>query len=113
MKVYAKNIGNTVFFLVVCTLIATIAAVSHQAMEIRNDPANKPTAEANLRNWARSMSLEVQGGTCVYSDSDGDGYVSCTAAKVGGELIDLECSYDRGGGCKLAEKKVIEMEQGY
>lgn len=66
-------------------------------------------AESELREYLAKMYADKQvlGQDCVGRDTDGDGYVSCTArvrgrdAKAGEETLALECASEvMNSGCK-------------
>ena len=40
---------------------------------------SKEKARANMTAFANEMGWKLVGGTCAGTDSDGDGYISCTA----------------------------------
>lgn len=53
---------------------------------------NAPTAETELRTWARKLGIEVKGATCNTVDSDGDSYVSCSYTDEHGTRYQVECA---------------------
>jgi hypothetical protein len=66
------------------------------------------TGERNARQFAAKMGWTVDGVACSGSDSDGDGYTSCTLRAGGAEHAVL-CGYDKllaplgqNTECKLA-----------
>jgi len=65
-------------------------------------PKQKATAEAEARNWAKGLGLKLLGVECANVDSDGDGYVSCTANVEGQGVVPIECrgAYSVGHGCR-------------
>lgn len=65
------------------------------------------SAERNAATWATKMGISIKGASCSGSDSDNDGYVSCTLALGGlNETKIIECGYDRklgfGDSCGYA-----------
>jgi hypothetical protein len=42
---------------------------------------------------------------CSGIDSDNDGYVSCSTKSNTNTIIEIECSYTKGGGCKIKQQK--------
>lgn len=69
---------------------------------------SKKAATVNMDNYIHEMGWQKVGGSCAGSDSDGDGYISCTARvrdKDGPEHQEvLECGSGEIGrlteGCK-------------
>lgn len=80
---------------------------------VQDTAAVERSADRNAKAWCGQMGLECSGVSCSGRDSDGDGYVSCSAA-VAGDVKAIECGYDMvvvpvGGqntGCKVAQPKV-------
>ena len=72
-------------------------------------------AKKAAREWAANVG-EVRSVTCTGSDSDGDGYISCTAFFVDPSIkpIRLDCGAERfcvancARGCKEAEAVKIQ-----
>lgn len=67
--------------------------------------ADGPEATNNARQFVRStLGWEGARVTCQDYDSDGDGYVSCTAVSKVGEREALECTgaWSWNDGCRLA-----------
>lgn len=52
---------------------------------------NKDAAEKNAKKWASDVGLDVSKIVCGSSDTDGDGYVSCTF-HVGEDIRTFECA---------------------
>lgn len=79
-----------------CTCAANITGENHDK------------ATAGARAWAKEMGLDVGGVSCANSDTDGDGYVSCTvsAKKPDGsvQIVPVECAaaYTFNTGCRAA-----------
>lgn len=56
------------------------------------------------REYADGLGLQMSGVSCVRSDTDGDGYVSCTLAMPDGKLQPLECvgsPFTWNRGCRV------------
>lgn len=56
------------------------------------------------REYADGLGLRMSGVSCVRSDTDGDGYVSCTLALPDGKLQPLECvgtPFTWNRGCRV------------
>ncbi len=77
--------------------------------------ARMASAERNARVHAEKMGWVVQGASCSGSDSDQDGYVSCTVSKKEGDSHAVECGYDeafaplgQNTGCKDARPLSIQ-----
>jgi hypothetical protein len=62
---------------------------------------------AQLTSYAASADMKAI--SCTGQDSDGDGYISCTAKQNNdtGSIVALECGYGWNTGCKLAQAKNI------
>lgn len=64
-----------------------------------------PSAHAAAGMWAQEMGYKVQNVSCASTDSDGNGYVSCTLKTAGDQstLISLECAsgWAFTEGCRL------------
>ena len=54
--------------------------------------ANKDKAEAEAREFAESLGMDLKGVQCNKHDTDGDGYVSCTFNLGGGHVQTFECA---------------------
>lgn len=72
------------------------------------------SAERNAKDFADNMGIEYRGLSCSGSDSDADGYVSCTFNLRNGQIQSFECGYDQPGallgqntGCKERMLKVV------
>ena len=66
-------------------------------------------AERNARAHAAKMGWQITGVACSGSDSDQDGYVSCTLGYPNGHSNAIQCGYDQpvallgqNTGCKEA-----------
>lgn len=76
------------------------------------------SAERNARLFSSEMGLELKGVSCSGSDTDVDGYVSCTLNETSGQRTAIECGYDQSlqidrftnTACKMA-RPVTVMEQ--
>ena len=63
-------------------------------------------AEQEARTHAEKLGWELKGVACTGSDSDADGYISCTVALTDGSERALECAsggWDHIKGCKSAD----------
>lgn len=78
---------------------------------------HKREAEKQARKYAKELNMNVHALTCASSDSDGDGYVSCTLIeKVGpnkqGEITkmthNIECAgaYNLNQSCRLPKFRI-------
>lgn len=72
------------------------------------------SAERNAKDFAAKMGIKYEGLSCSGSDSDHDGYVSCTFNMGEGKIQSFECGYDQVGavmgqntGCKEKMLKVV------
>lgn len=83
--------------LALCTLIIAVAACSHA-------DADKALKEA--KDFAKNID-NATGVTCNDSDSDGDGYVSCTVFRKGADPLAISCGAENwcvtncAKGCKV------------
>jgi hypothetical protein len=63
-------------------------------------------AKERAHTYASDMGHKVVGLSCVGSDSDLDGYVSCDV-RTNKEILNLECTYQaRRTGCKTRMPKI-------
>jgi hypothetical protein len=68
---------------------------------------DKEKAEKEARNFGEGLGLKVKGSQCVQTDSDGDGYVSCTLAVEGAngstDIKAIECAatVSLNNGCRM------------
>ncbi len=76
----------------------------------------KASGEKNAAGWCRDMALDCTGVSCSGSDSDADGYTSCTAVVADGTRVPLECGrtvaitlVGQNTGCK--EVRPINLHQ--
>lgn len=59
-------------------------------------------ATENLNRFSSKAGLRPI--ECNGWDTDGDGYISCTAKNSKDEIIQLQCGYGWNSGCKLAPR---------
>jgi len=75
--------------------------------------ANRTTAQTEARAYAQSLGLAVQGVECALSDTDGDGYVSCTLAvreangSIRLEPIECASAITINSGCRMQKMGFI------
>lgn len=68
--------------------------------------SSKSTAEQEARQWAKEMGFDVHAVSCVHTDNDGDGYISCSLSvkQTDGsvEMLPIECAkaYTMNEGCR-------------
>ncbi len=64
-------------------------------------------AEKQARRWAKDMGISVKKISCNGSDSDGDGYVSCSF-NADGKITTYECAgaYNLNQGCRVPKVHV-------
>ena len=63
------------------------------------------TGENNARRYVKKMGVKALGVSCSARDSEMDGYTSCDVNTAKG-VMNLECSYRSGGGCKTRMNKM-------
>lgn len=94
-----------------CVFIFAVAsAVVNCSGNVSGSSARDANAEA--REWARNMGLDVQGVSCTGIDTDGDGYVSCSVSSKGPngtQVHAIECAraFSWNKGCRVA--RVIQV----
>lgn len=74
----------------------------------------KEPAEAAARKWANAMGFEDNKIVCVNSDSDQDGYVSCTMVSPDKKVTAIECvgsSYTFNEGCRIPKLQMPGLGQ--
>ncbi len=64
-------------------------------------------ARRNADQFLSDRSLSAEKRSCSGTDSDGDGYSSCTAVLANGQRWPLECSTWEGGGCR--ERSLVNV----
>src|SRR5688572_29258786 len=64
---------------------------------------NKKAAEEYAMEFAKKMGEVITAVTCVNSDTDGDGYVSCTIFRKERDPFGVECAgaWTLNEGCKI------------
>ncbi len=107
--------GFTLIELMIVMAIISVFAVVIGSIFFRGCSAvfgSKQEAVANMRTYATEMGWKMVGGTCADTDSDGDGYISCTIniQEVEGAIPvakAIQCAsgaaISRTGGCKLTQ----------
>lgn len=80
----------------------------------------KGYAEEQGRAYAKELGMENSKVNCVNSDTDGDGYVSCTVATPGRDggkpdLQPIECAAykdgcSRNSGCRVPKNRIVTGE---
>lgn len=97
--------------LLVAVLLCTLSTACVDRAEV------KRSAETNAMNWCEAMAIDCVGVSCSASDSDADGYTSCTANTSTGARVPIECGYTQAlallgqnTGCK--EVRPINFHDG-
>lgn len=79
--------------------------------------ARQASAERNAKAFADALRWEVSGLVCSGSDSEMDGYSSCTLSLKGGEIKSVLCGYDvqvallgQNTGCKVATPISVQQQ---
>ncbi len=83
-----------------------------------SNPADvERSATENAKAFATSMGMEIKGAACSGSDSDYDGYTSCTLNMGDGQLQAIECGYykpnawtGQNTGCKLVKPVGVSVQ---
>ncbi len=88
--------------IVVAILAVLVVVLGFGCRSMMAGASQKRAAEKEARAWARWMGLELVGLDCADNDSDGDGYVSCSANVRGQGIVPIECraAYSVGHGCR-------------
>jgi hypothetical protein len=96
----SSNSGIQVIIVVVVLLIAGAVWVAKRSSA--ESGADQVSAEEEAKKWAAKLGMDVKGLSCVKTDSDGDGYVSCTIATEDGKTHAVECTsaWTRNAGCR-------------
>jgi hypothetical protein len=104
-----KKVFPLMELMVVAVLVGAIGLgiITLVVSTLKNNPDEvKPRAEAAALTWAKNMGYGVALVDCAGTDSDYNGYASCTLKTAGDlpQLISLECSSGVGQfteGCRL------------
>ena len=90
-----------------CVAIVTAVFMTTGCHLAGNMGASKGEAEKQARAWAKEMDISVKKIVCNGSDSDGDGYVSCSF-NAGGVITTYECAgaYNLNHGCRVPKVHV-------
>lgn len=102
-----KNRGFTIIELLI--VVAVVAVVGVLVMSVAGAGCSMGSAdhaEAAAQAHAGKLGWKVKGIACAGTDTDGDGYISCTVGLGNGDERNLECesggSLSRASGCKQA-----------
>lgn len=98
-----------------CHFALTLAAVTITTAGCTSTDTVSSSAERNARAFASDMGVELKGISCSGSDSDLDGYVSCTMNETSGQRTAIECGYDQtfqidaltNTACKMARPVTV------
>lgn len=75
-------------------------------------------AESQARAWTEEIGMKVKAITCAGTDSDGDGYVSCTIVEdlgdKGTKMHSMECAgaYNLNQGCRVPKLQIRQPTSG-
>ncbi|TXM69604.1 hypothetical protein [Methylobacterium sp. WL120] len=94
------------------TKFLTVGAVVGMALALGACKTELDSKQKDTANYGGLQFANSVGGkflSCSGTDSDGDGYVSCTAQVPGGvenqgrrlEMTEILCSYKGNAGCKI------------
>lgn len=89
--------------IVVLAILAVIGAIFLFSAKAGCRPSEeqRSNAEDQMRTHMSKLGYEIQGVSCMNADSDGDGYVSCTATYKNGQnlgQLEAECASIVGWG---------------
>lgn len=75
---------NSELFIIVCVIAILGAIISSTGCSTCASITGAHTEEAEKqgRVWAKDLGLDIKAVKCAGSDSDGDGYISCTIIEV-------------------------------
>lgn len=90
-----------------CVAIAIALFMTPGCHLAGNTGPSKAEAEKQAKRWAKEMGINVKKISCNGSDSDGDGYVSCSF-NVDGVVATYECAgaYNLNNGCRVPKVHV-------
>jgi prepilin-type N-terminal cleavage/methylation domain-containing protein len=90
--------------MIVVAIFGILAAVAVSAVVASSGGGGQHATEA-AHSWAQEMGYQIEKASCAGTDSDQNGYVSCTVRTSGpaSQLISLECAsgYGLADGCRL------------
>jgi hypothetical protein len=79
----------------------------------------KSSAERNAFDWGQAEVKGFKSASCVSTDSDADGYVSCTITTDSDQRVPVECVYDvvfpilgQPSGCKMQAAVTFATSNG-
>lgn len=95
--------------LLCCGLMATCVGCTSSAQI-------QQSAQDNALKYMQDLGVSVSGAACSGSDSDKDGYTSCTVMLTNGDTKSIECGYEMAAlpdmfqnrGCKMAQPITID-----
>ena len=89
--------------LIVVTIVIGMIVVGFGRCATNVDGTSQREAEKGARAFAKELGVQISGLSCAGTDSDGDGYVSCTIAKTDGSLLAIECAgaLTMNRGCRV------------
>lgn len=84
-------------------LIAGLVIVFVGRCAANVDGSTHDAATKSAEAYLKELGVEAGHISCAGTDSDGDGYVSCTVAKPNGELFGIECAgaITMNSGCRI------------
>lgn len=91
--------GMTMVEIMIALAILAIAASILFGAAGATCVGHKDSAQASLVQYGTEMGYEIVSSSCVNKDTDGDGYVSCTAKLKSGEVLNVECVGWQGTSC--------------
>lgn len=103
--------ASVIELVIVVSILGILCAIGAGGLGIgcTTTSDREASAQRNAKEYAASMGLTIQGVSCSGSDSDLDGYVSCTLNLGDDKLKAINCGYDQAvaimgqnTGCKLA-----------
>lgn len=76
----SSDTGSTLTAAIIIVIFIAIAGIGIARCSTGASGEDHEAAEKGAREFAQQMGLKATGVSCAKTDSDGDGYVSCTLA---------------------------------
>lgn len=103
---------NLIDFAIGTLIVVAISTLGLGTCGCNATGVNKESAQDNAKKFAKELDLDVKKISCNNSDSDGDGYVSCTFAMKSGAIEQFECaSWGLNSGCRRPKMSINPINQ--